>query len=496
MKGLYITILTVTILGFGSCTNWLDVQPKTSIPGDKLFKSESGFKDVLTGFYIKMGATRLYAGDLTYGYLETLSGNYDNYPDYVGVKWQELIWDYSDYFESKKNGIYYEMFNLIANINNFLKYLERNRSVLKTTHYYEIMKGEALGLRAFLHFDLLRMFGPVYSQQPDGKAIPYRKTFDSEATSVLTARQVTDKILEDLTVADTLLEKYDTRIFRDNGEYSEEKYDPFLVERQLRMNTFAVKALMARVYCYKGDAESKQKALEYAKAVIKAPHLALQESYANPILYGEHIFSLSVYELNKIIEVNFPTGLDNATTPINRAYYMNPSRFETMFEYGQGGDTDWRSLNQAFSTRTDEGNWKLCRKYEQDRLRASNGKNIIPLIRLPEMYYIVAECGTPAESAEALNTVRWARGISYEDEILADANYDRPLDNDEFDPSQTYRTKQIMKEIRKEYFAEGVLFYFYKRHNYKTFDGCAFNDIRNKYQWPLHNDEIGFGNNN
>ena len=130
-----------------------------------------GFKDVLTGFYIKMGSTRLYAGDLTYGYLETLSGNYDNYPDHITVKWQELIWDYSNYSEPKKNGIYSEMFNLIANINNFLKYLEQNRSVLKSTHYYEIMKGEALGLRAFLHFDLLRMFGPVYSQQPDGKEI-------------------------------------------------------------------------------------------------------------------------------------------------------------------------------------------------------------------------------------------------------------------------------------------------------------------------------------
>lgn len=496
MKGIYITILMITMLGVSSCSNWLDVQPKTSIPGDELFETESGFKDVLTGIYIKMGSTRLYAGDLTYGYLETLAGNYDNYPGYVGIQWQELIWDYTDYFESKKNGIYSDMFNLIANINNFLKYLEQNRQVLKTEHYYEIMKGEALGLRAFLHFDLLRLFGPVYSQNPEGKAIPYRTTFDSQASPVLTATQVTEKILEDLATADTLLAKHDTNIFYNNGTNSEEVYDPFLVERQFRMNTFAIKAMMARVYCYKGDAESKQKAVDCARTVIDASHFALWESYGNPILYGEHIFSLSVYELNKIIEVSYPTGLDNSSTSVSSAYYMDRSRFETMFEYGQGGDTDWRSLNQAFSTRTDDENLKLCRKYEQDRLSASNGKDVIPLIRLPEMYYIIAECGTPEESAEALNTVRWARGISYEDEILVTDGYDKPVDVDEYDPAQTYRTGQIMKEIRKEYFAEGMLFYFYKQHNYKTFDGCAFDDVRNKYQWPLPNDEISFGNNN
>ena len=82
------------------------------------------------------------------------------------------------------------MYNIIANINNFLKYIDKNRSVIKTGKYYELMKGEALGLRAFLHFDLLRLFGPVYSENPTGKAIPYRVSFDLKATPVLPADQV------------------------------------------------------------------------------------------------------------------------------------------------------------------------------------------------------------------------------------------------------------------------------------------------------------------
>lgn len=30
-----------------SCSDWLDVQPKTAIPADKLFETESGFRDAL-----------------------------------------------------------------------------------------------------------------------------------------------------------------------------------------------------------------------------------------------------------------------------------------------------------------------------------------------------------------------------------------------------------------------------------------------------------------
>ena len=60
--------------------------------------------------------------------------------------------------------------------------------MLTTPLYYETMKGEALGLRAFLHFDLLRLYGPISSENPNGEAIPYRTTFDNEATPVLSAR--------------------------------------------------------------------------------------------------------------------------------------------------------------------------------------------------------------------------------------------------------------------------------------------------------------------
>lgn len=492
MKNIVIIILIAWSIS--SCSDWLDVQPKTAIPADKLFETESGFKDALTGFYIKMGDIGLYGKELSYGYLEALACNYDGYPEYSGLSWKPRIYEYDHLFLSKKDGIYLKMYNIIVNINNFLVYLEKNRSVIKTEHYYEIMKAEALGLRAFLHFDLLRLFGPVYKENPTAKAIPYRTSFDRQATPVLAADQVVELLLKDLQTADSLLEKHDTRFFWKKWEREDlPDYDIFLDQRQTRMNVYAVQAVLARVYCYKGDEASKAKAVEYANKVINAPDFELLRN-AQSFLYDEQIFGLNVYEFDKVITKHFNTVVDN--TSAGQHFSILKSRFEKIYEWGEGGNSDWRSQLKSFKDKAEGRGYKYCRKYEQDGLSDYNGKDMLALIRLPEMYYIVAECADAPTSAEALNTVRWARGISYDDEIIAGAHYDRLDTRPGYDDTQTYRVNELMKEYRKEFYAEGKLFYFYKLHNYQTYEGAPLKDVRDKYRWPLPDNEIIFGNNN
>ena len=491
MKNIVVIILIAWSIS--SCSDWLDVQPKTAIPADKLFETESGFKDALTGFYLKMTDIGLYGKELSYGYIEALACNYDGYPEFLGLSWKPRIYEYDNLFLSKKDGIYLKMYNIIVNINNFLGYLEKNRSVIKTEHYYELMKAEALGLRAFLHFDLLRLFGPVYSVAPSAKSISYRTTFDRQATPLLPANQVVELLLKDLQTADSLLEKHDSRFFwKDYERESGSGYDLFLDQRQTRMNVYAVKAMLARVYCYKGDDESKVKAVEYANEVIEAPYFELYKN-ARSFLYNEQIFGLNIYEFDKIVTEHFNTAIDY--TSAEQHFNILQSRFQKIYEWGEGGNSDWRSQSQCFKDKNEGGGYKYCRKYEQDGLTDYNGKDMLALIRLPEMYYIVAECADAATSAEALNTVRWARGISYDDEIIAGAHYDRLDTRPEYDNSQTYRVNEIMKEYRKEFYAEGKLFYFYKLHNYVTYEGTPLKDVRDKYRWPLPDDEIIFGNN-
>ena len=108
MKYIYILVIAVLTGSLSSCNDWLDVSPKQYIPADKMFESESGFKDILTGIYLRMGTTSLYAGDLTYAYLDEMAGLYSDYPERnnSNVFNQSTVFDYDNLFLDKRNGIY------------------------------------------------------------------------------------------------------------------------------------------------------------------------------------------------------------------------------------------------------------------------------------------------------------------------------------------------------------------------------------------------------
>ena len=102
---------------------------------------------------------------MTIGFMDVLGQRYQNT---TSDGYQNALW-YS--FPSTKTEKYTEriwgnMYNLIANVNNLLYYCDAKKQVLTTENYYEIIKGEALGLRAFLHFDLLRIYAPSLAMNP------------------------------------------------------------------------------------------------------------------------------------------------------------------------------------------------------------------------------------------------------------------------------------------------------------------------------------------
>ena len=101
------------------------------------------------------------------------------------------------------------------------------------------------------------------------------------------------------------------------------------------------------------------------------------------------------------------------------------------------------------------------------------------MIRLAEMYYVLAECAADAQTAAGyLNAVREARGV------------------DPTGLTEATRLNEIEKEYRKEFYAEGQLWYFYKRHGYKTFQFCTLEkDLTEaNYRFSIPDDEITLGN--
>lgn len=150
MRKIYVLVILALLVSFSACSDWLDVKPKKTVEEEELFSREIGFKEALTGAYIKMANTNLYAKNLSYGFLDILGQRYKH--DFTGVvSYQdELYYTFpSSVTESLTMTIWENMYNVIADLNNLLYWADKNKKVFTTAHYYEVIKGEALGLRAF-----------------------------------------------------------------------------------------------------------------------------------------------------------------------------------------------------------------------------------------------------------------------------------------------------------------------------------------------------------
>lgn len=460
----YIVSFCLGLLLLSACSDWLDVKPKTTVEEEEVFSRELGFKEALTGAYIKMASPGLYARNLSYGFLDILGQRYYNfrYDD-------ELYYTFpSTKTEEFTEAIWGEMYNIIANLNNLLYYCDKNRQVFTTDHYYEIIKGEALGLRAFLHFDLLRMYGPIYKEHPAAERIAYRTEFNREPKAMQPSNVMVDSIIADLKQAERLLQDTDPLNLEfpktANDEVGAGK-DAFLMYRHKRMNLYAVKALLARVYLYAGN---KEEAADYANEVIGSGYFELIGDASDILRSREILFSVYVDKFDQQVK-EIQTSLDYDI--------IEESFLNEMFDVAHDGTNDMR-IREGVAFDNNAGMITM-RKYIQENHWQST-KGTVVLLRLSEMYYILAECAaTPEDAAVFLNKVREIRGI------------------DPVECNETNLLDEIEKEYRKEFYGEGQLFFFYKRHGYTTFLHCPVSNMSEEnYMFPWPDNESLFGKTN
>src|SRR6187401_3065789 len=263
------TMIAVIMMFVSGCKKFLDVPPKDEVPQSTLFKDEQGFKDALIGVYLGMDKNRttygMYTTDLSMGMMSTMAYNYDNATTVTSVGTGGAFYNnvanyvYLDgAVRQEIDGIWGGLYNNIANLNNILIQIESKKEVFHRDNFNRV-KGEAIALRALFHFDLLRMFGKPPLTGAAEKAIPYVTQFTIKPTPFVTLQAGLDSCIVDLLAAKELLAATDTSAVIKGVD------DPFTSYTQNHLNYWAVQALLARVYLYKGDLENADK---YAKAVI------------------------------------------------------------------------------------------------------------------------------------------------------------------------------------------------------------------------------------
>ncbi|SMO38840.1 RagB/SusD family nutrient uptake outer membrane protein [Solitalea koreensis] len=434
MKKIYRNIIVAicAVASLSSCTDYLDLKPDDKLLEDQVFSSAANTSAYLNGIYVKLGATQLYGENLTLTIPDLLAQQYNmNYGSTPNLYYTFTQYSYtSPQVSNKMAEIWANAYSVIFNANRFVAGLDRSPGVLtaKTDSTY---RGEALAIRAMIHFDLLRLFGPMYNSADSTlKSIPYNTYGEITVNPFLPANEVMNHIMADLSKADSLLSP-------DKTMTSVKKY---------KFTYYSVKALQARVNLYRGN---KAAALACAKALIDnsakfpwADKYFLNER-ANPdrIFSSEMILGAYNPEMSNTSQGYlklFSSGLsdNNILAPLD-------ARLTALYS---DASSDFRISGQFWDVGPSKS-YRTFLKYSEVDDKTKSFRNTIPLLKLSEMYYIAAECEKdPIVARGYLNTVRNNRGIDTSSPVPATA-------------------AEILKEYRKEFLGEGQLWFYYKRTN-------------------------------
>ncbi len=455
----------ILIGGASSCESYLDVEPKSSLSEDDLFSSAIGFEQAVTGVYAKMASRPLYGDNLSMGFVSALAQNYATEGTTAPLV-QTRAYNYtSDEVITLTNSIWKETYTQIAAANKVLENTAKSSGILteaEKQHY----KGEALVLRAYLHFDLLRIFGKSMVFGADSKAIPYKTIVDEKPTAPSTTKQVLELILKDLSEAATLL-KDDAGV------------DYTLLSSRFKVNYYAVKALQARVNLYYGDnAAANAAALEVVNSkkysFIPLSRVSAAEEYRDRLFSTELIFALRAKDITTWEQNYFHYYLGSTGNSLTR-----PEKdFNTIFELSSGGSTDMRRL---YLLGAESGSIFPSKFWQTSGATAKETRmdQIVPLIRLSEMYYILAEtAGSAAAGTPFLNTVLTNRNVSrvLNAATITEANF----------------RLELTKEQQKEFYAEGQMFFYYKRLNAASINFYTGTLTGQTYVLPIPDTELEF----
>ncbi len=484
-------VISLFFLNASSCSDWFDVSPENLVEKDDLFSTDEGFRIALNGIYLDMSDEPLYGKELTWSFVSFLAQNYDITP----YSWNTLSpyipatkYDYENtYLLKVTDAIWEKGYNTIANCNVLIQEIEKRDGSFFTQGEREkqLLLAEAKGLRALMHFDILRLFAPAPIVNDNNVYIPYVTEYPTLQPERLPTSEVLENVIDDLEYAKTNLAENDTAynaIMMTNTNYrfapgfsGEAKGGPFFGFRGTRFNYFAATALLARVYQYKGDNENAYKnAFEvyryhadktWFKFTASSQIIIEMNNRRHTRLYDDILFAFNNSNIYSIY------------TTWNSANYFRSRLLIRNTTHLFGSDTDdfrltkliYSNYSLKWEPKTMDGWYNSSIIEIEDRL--------LPVIRLSEVYYIMCEYLADKDISKGiglLQELRIARG--------AKTPLDPAMPKDKF-------LEAVYNDATREFIIEGQTYFLYKRLNKPMYNGTTPIDMSGKYVLPLPNSE-------
>ncbi|MDO5637013.1 MAG: RagB/SusD family nutrient uptake outer membrane protein [Myroides sp.] len=237
-----ITALLFTLFLFNSCEEFLDVEvPKNEIDQNLVFSDDRMAISALTNTYSKIRDLGFFAGNkVGIGYL---LGCYTDELEVTNAQESSYLRFYQNSVLSDNTAVtslWNNTYNQIYLVNNVLEGLEKSKTI--SPEVQDQLKGEALALRAILHFYLTQTFGDI----PYILSTDYRvnTTIGKQSVNAVMVQAVDDLLAAELLVSPA-----------------------YPSSEKVRINRNVVEGFLARMYLYQNNWE---KAQYYAEKLINS----------------------------------------------------------------------------------------------------------------------------------------------------------------------------------------------------------------------------------
>ncbi len=465
IKKLFFLVCVFTVLA--SCKRVLDVNPEYDLDGTTRFNTIDDYDYSLQGAYSIFRSTSYYGGtderSNAWALLpDMLADNLLESGESLGNERVFSRWVYAE-DETQIERTWLNAYRVITQANISLGGIEK----FSATNGGAVnrIKGQALAMRAHVHFDLLRYWVNDYDRNSTQPGIPYITRFDYEVKPARgTVKQTYDSIEKDLKNAKILLQNPDRVINNNKGN------------TKAYIDADVVNAMLARMYLYSNQLDS---AIKYSTLVINRFPLANINDF--PLIWTDLSNSEVIWSLT------FEAGQG---TPGNHAYFpqVDAAAYQPAptlrASYDQANDIRFFSYYEL-----NNGRWILS-KYKGKQAQLDNdqpdGVVNFKVFRAGEMYLIRAEAnarkGAANEAAALadLNTLRAARIFGYS-----------PVAG----LTGAALLNAIAAERRKELIGEGHRFFDLKRTT-RTVSRtdcssfCTLSSGNRAWTWPIPKPEI------
>lgn len=460
------------LVGCTACNDWLTVQPETSILAEDLYTTEDGIKQALNGIYLQArGVLYNPQGYISGGgMVETMANSWSVS---VGREYDFANHIYtSDLVKIALKGSFKAFYKIIATTNDLIQNVDINKGRISGS-VYNIGVGEAYALRALMHLDLIRLWGPVPSRVDAGRTyLPYVTVNGPHDYEYMTYERYIDSLFADLDRAEALLGKADPVLFA--SFESTETTNAAWPYRKSRINYYGVLGLQARARLWHGDTEE---ALRYARMVKDAVNpdgskklrLTNEEmdfpdnTWADGTCYSEHVCGMKCDQYDYM-----QTG--GGWVPMRSAIFnMTPNFTTVLFDGKASVDLRYRKLWLYERTQAMVNGYVL-RKYRGFYDQTKSLENF-PIMRLSEIYLIIMEKASLWEANALYEEFCEARGLEYVPYTEAD------------------RQERVYKEWIRELIGEGQNFFTYKRMNERNMLFSTSECSEEQYVLPIPDEE-------